>query len=303
MSEPILVLGASGQLGQALQTEAMALPMMQRQRFSFIPRAALDVTDQTALGRCLRQHDPAIIINACGYTAVEQAEQHPAQAYQVNQQLVTVLSHYAKATGAALLHFSTDYVFNGVKQQPYTETDSTAPLNHYGKSKLAGEQAMLSIAPAGLILRTSWLYSEFGHNFVRSIWQKIQRGEPLKVVVDQIGSPTYARELAALCIRLVTAERFASRFATTQLLHCAGQGFCSWYQLTQEMLKHSIRQINLSAVSSQQWPSNVVRPAYSALSSQQLQQQLGFSLPPWQQSLANCLQQIKAVHNVKGHSE
>ena len=292
MTSRILVLGASGQLGQALQAEAALLPVPRRRLFSFVPRQALDLTDSTAFKHFLEQHAPAIIINACAYTAVDNAEQQPELAYRLNHQLVVELSHYAKASGAALLHVSTDYVFNGRQQQPYTEADSPAPLNQYGKSKLAGEMAMLDIAPAGLILRTSWLYSEFGHNFARSIWRKIQQGEPLKVVNDQMGSPTYARELAALCLQLVITDNFAGRFANTQLLHCAGTGQASWYQLAQEILRLSSRQVAMSAVSSQHWPGLATRPAYSVLCSASLQQQFGLSLPPWQDSLASCLQKM-----------
>lgn len=292
MTERILILGASGQLGQALQAEVALLPQAVRRSFHFIQRQMLDVTDNAALKQCLKHYTPTIIINACAYTAVDKAEQQVAQAWQLNGQLVAELSQHAKTTGAALLHFSTDYVFGGTQTHPYIETDRPAPLNEYGKSKLAGEQAMLDIAPAGLILRTSWLYSEFGHNFVRSIWNKIQLGEPLQVVNDQTGSPTYARELAALCIGLVTAASFAERFASTRLLHCAGQGQASWYQLALEIVRLTGSNIAVTAVSSKQWPALAKRPAYSVLSSEALTEQLGLSLPPWQHSLAACLQKM-----------
>ncbi|SNY51880.1 dTDP-4-dehydrorhamnose reductase [Arsukibacterium tuosuense] len=292
MTSRILILGASGQLGQALLAEVGLLPATIRSLFDFIPRQALDLTDRTALKSCLQKHSPAIIINACAYTAVDNAEQHIALAWRLNQQLTAELSQYAKASGAALLHFSTDYVFNGLNQRPYTETDRPAPLNQYGKSKLAGEQAMLDIAPAGLIIRTSWLYSEFGHNFARSIWNKIQQGEALRVVNDQTGSPTYARELAACCLKLVTADNFAKRFASTQLMHCAGSGQASWYQFALEILRLSGRHVTIAAVSSQQWPTRAQRPAYSALSSARLQQQFGLSLPAWQHSLARCIEKM-----------
>jgi dTDP-4-dehydrorhamnose reductase len=151
---------------------------------------------------------------------------------------------------------------------------------------------MLSIGPAGVILRTSWLYSEFGHNFVQSIWRKCQQGKPLQVVDNQIGSPTYALELAALCLKLVATDDFAARFATPQLLHCAGQGQTSWYQFAQEIIKHSKQQVAITPLTSQQWQGAATRPAYSALNSQQLLQQFGLSLPPWQQSLASCLNKM-----------
>ncbi|WP_372628212.1 dTDP-4-dehydrorhamnose reductase [Arsukibacterium sp.] len=292
MTKRIVILGASGQLGHALQAEAMRLPDTTRRLLCFIPRQALELTDSTALKHCLQHYSPAIIINACAYTNVDEAERQPAMTWLINQQLVAQLSHYAKASGAALLHFSTDYVFNGRQHQPYTETDSPAPLNQYGKSKLAGEQVMLDIAPAGLILRTSWLYSEFGHNFARSIWRKVQQGQPLRVVDDQTGTPTYARDLAALSLKLVTADNFARQFATTQLLHCAGIGQASWYQIAQEILRLSGRQVAISAVASNEWPALATRPAYSALSSTTLKQQYGVSLPPWQQSIADCVQKM-----------
>ncbi|HAW94468.1 MULTISPECIES: dTDP-4-dehydrorhamnose reductase [unclassified Arsukibacterium] len=292
MTDRILVLGASGQLGQAFQAVVTLLPQPVRQLFYFIPRHKLDVTDSAALNRCLKQYAPTIIINTCAFTAVDKAEQQIALAWQLNEKLVAELSDFARASGAALLQFSTDYVFNGQQTKPYTETDMPAPLNQYGKSKLAGEQAMLDIAPAGLILRTSWLYSEFGHNFVRSIVNQIAQGKPLQVVNDQIGSPTYACHLAALCIELVTAANFAERFAKTRLLHCAGQGQASWYQLAQEIVSLTGSDIAVAAVSSNQWPALAKRPVYSGLSSEKLTQQLGLSMPPWQHSLAICLQKM-----------
>jgi len=287
-----VILGASGQLGQALNAEAMNLPDATRRLLCFIPRQALELTDSRALKHCLQQYSPSIIINACAYTNVDEAERQVELAWLINQQLVAELSHYAKANGAALLHCSTDYVFNGGQHQPYTEIDTPAPLNQYGKSKLAGENAMLDIAPAGLILRTSWLYSEFGHNFVRRIVSKIRQGSLLQVVNDQIGSPTYARELAALCIKLVMAPDFTERFAKTRLLHCAGQGQASWYQLAQEIVRLTRSDIAVAAVSSNQWLALAKRPAFSVLSSEALTEQLGLSLPPWQHSLSICLQKM-----------
>jgi len=289
------VLGASGQLGQALQAEVTLLPQSAQQLFCFIQRPMLDVTDSAALIQCLQLHAPAIIINACGYTAVDTAEQQVTLAWQLNETLVAELCEFARASGAALLHFSTDYVFNGQQTTPYTETDVAAPLNQYGKSKLAGEQAMLDIAPAGIILRTSWLYSEFGHNFVRSIVKQIDQGKPLHVVNDQTGSPTYARELAALCLKLVTSKGFAARFARPQLLHCAGQGEASWYQLAQEIVRFTDSNIAVSALNSKYWPALAQRPAYSVLCSKALTAQLGLSLPPWQQSIAACLRNIVKI--------
>ncbi|MBV2127813.1 dTDP-4-dehydrorhamnose reductase [Arsukibacterium indicum] len=295
MANRVLILGASGQLGQALKAEVAMLAQPTREIFHFISRPILDVTDSIALQHCLQRYAPTVIINACAYTAVDKAEQESAQAWRLNQQLVTELSLYAKANGAALLHFSTDYVFNGGQTQPYMETDKPAPLNQYGSSKLAGERAMLEIAPAGLILRTSWLYSEFGHNFVRSIVNQIRQGKPLQVVNDQIGSPTYARELAALCLKLITAAGFAERFANPVLLHCAGQGQASWYQLAQEVAILTDSNLTVSAVQSKQWPAIAKRPVFSALCSKQLLQHSGVCLPPWQQSVAACLRNIAEV--------
>lgn len=289
------MLGASGQLGQALQAELALLPPSTQRLFCFITRTMLDVTDRAALKQCLQLHAPAIIVNACAYTAVDKAEEQPELAWQLNVQLVAELSEFAKASGAALLHFSTDYVFNGQQTNPYSETDIAAPLNQYGNSKLAGERAMLDIAPTGLILRTSWLYSEFGHNFVRSIVNQIRQGKPLQVVNDQTGSPTYARELAAICLQLVTERGFAERFASPMLLHCAGQGQASWYQLAQEIVRLTDSNIAVSALSSKQLSALAQRPAYSALCSNTLTERLGLTLPPWRQSVAACLRNIVEI--------
>ncbi|KKO47857.1 hypothetical protein VT06_14805 [Arsukibacterium sp. MJ3] len=285
----LLITGANGQLGQCFAAIAKQWPQCQ---FTFVDSKQADITNPQQIAALVEKINPYAIINCAAYTNVDLAEQQPELAYAINATAVKKLAQLCRDTHTLLIQISTDYVFNGKQQLPYRETDVTAPINQYGQSKLAGEQAMLSIAPAGLILRTSWLYSEFGHNFVRSIWRKSQQGQPLQVVDDQIGSPTYARELATLCLKLVTAGNVAERFATPQLLHCAGQGQTSWYQLAQEIMNHSKQQVAITPLTSKQWQGAATRPAYSALNSQQLLQQMALSLPPWQQSLASCLNKM-----------
>ncbi|CAM3865720.1 dTDP-4-dehydrorhamnose reductase [Rheinheimera salexigens] len=287
----LLITGAMGQLGQSFTAIAKQWPQFQ---FTFADKKLADITNQLQMAALLRQLKPYAVINCAAFTNVDLAEQQPELAYAVNATAVEQLAQLCRETNTLLVHFSTDYVFSGRQldagenQTPYTEQDLAEPLNVYGASKLAGEQAMLNIAPAGLILRSSWLYSAFGHNFARIIYNKIQQGLPLRVVADQIGSPTYAPELAALCLKLLSADHFA----TTQLLHCAGQGEASWYQVAQEIQKYTKQQTTLTAISSNQWQSAATRPSYSALSSQQLQKQFGLSLPAWQQSLVTCLNKM-----------
>ena len=292
----LLITGANGQLGQSFAAIAKQWPQF---TFTFADKKLADITNQLQMAALILKLKPYAVINCAAFTNVDIAEQQPELAYAVNATAVKQLAQLCVDTNILLVHFSTDYVFSGNKQQAYIESDIAEPINVYGASKLAGEQAMLNIAPPGLILRSSWLYSEFGHNFVRSIFNKIQQGQsleieqPLQVVADQIGSPTYAPELAALCLKLLSAKNFAKHFATTQLLHCAGQGETSWYHIAEQILnsvkqqaiQNKTQQTTITAISSKQWQSAATRPAYSALSSMELQQKFGLSLPPWQQSL------------------
>lgn len=291
----LLITGAKGQLGQCFAAIAKNWPQFQ---CVFADKNMADITNQPQMAALLHRIKPYAVINCAAFTNVDLAQQQPDLAYAVNATAVKQLAQLCLDTHTLLVHISTDYVFSGkqlkttVQQTAYTERDIAEPINVYGASKLAGEHAIQSIEPAGIIIRSSWLYSEYGNNFVRSIYNKIQQGIPLQVVVDQIGSPTYATELAALCLTLLSSNKLTQYFARAQLLHCAGQGETSWYQLAEEILSYTKQQTTITAISSKQWQSAATRPAYSALSSKQLQQQFGFSLPPWQQSLVTCLNKI-----------
>lgn len=308
----ILVTGSNGQLGQCFAALAKKWPTLE---FHFCHKAQANITNAEQMQRLIDKIQPTIIINCAAYCQVDLAEQNHALAYAVNATAVKQLAKLCKNAGIFLVHFSTDYVFSGATTkhcfeqaallQPYSETATALPINYYGLSKLAGEQAMLDIAPMGLVLRTSWLYSQFGPNFVTSISHKLQQGQALNIVDDQIGSPTYGPELAAACLQILTKHNLAKDFTTAKLLHLAGQGQASWYQLALQIQQlqfkyqqplagynqkqHKQQTGTISAISSQQWPSLAKRPAYSALSSAKLKQLTGISLPPWQQSIAKCI--------------
>jgi dTDP-4-dehydrorhamnose reductase len=293
----LLITGAKGQLGQSFTAIAKHWPQLQ---FTFVDSKQADITDGEKMAALLGKFKPDVVINCAAFTQVDLAEQQPELAYAVNAIAVKQLAQLCRDANILLVHISTDYVFSGkpvshlLGQQAYTEHDLTEPINVYGVSKLAGEQAMLNIGTPGFILRTSWLYSEFGHNFVRSIWQKIQQGVNLQVVADQVGSPTYAPELAVVCLKLLTTADFEYDFAKPQILHCASQGQTSWYQLAQAIQQYSNtkHKVTITAINSKQWPATATRPAYSALNSQKLQQQFSLSMPSWQQSLVTCLNKM-----------
>lgn len=303
----LLITGANGQLGQSFAAIAKYWPQLQ---LHFCDKSQADITNKQQMRSLIQKIQPYALINCAAYTQVDLAEQNQALAYAVNAAAVKQLAHLCKEANVFLIHFSTDYVFAGAANkhshqgqallQPYTETAIPAPLNYYGLTKLAGEQAILEIGPAGIVIRTSWLYSEFAHNFVATIWHKLQQGQALKIVADQVGSPTYAPELAALCLQFLTRHNLAKDFAPAKLLHLAGVGQASWYQLAlavqqcqrQYACQPQQTAATISAISSQQWPSLAKRPAYSALSSHKLTQLTGLSLPPWQQSVASCSQKM-----------
>lgn len=299
----LLITGGKGQLGQSFAAIAKQWPQF---KFTFVDSKQADITKGEQMAAVLDKVKPDAVINCAAFTQVDLAEQQPELAYAVNATAVKQLAQLCRAGNIFLVHFSTDYVFSGkpasqqLGQQPYTEHDLAEPINIYGSSKLAGEEGMLNIGPAGFILRTSWLYSEFGHNFVRSIWQKIQQGANLRVVADQVGSPTYAPELATVCLHLVATANVKHKFAKPRLLHCAGQGQTSWNQLAQAIQQFSNTtniksKTTITAINSKEWPASATRPAYSALNSQQLQQQFGLGLPVWQPSLATCLNKMQKM--------
>ncbi|MEX0296057.1 dTDP-4-dehydrorhamnose reductase [Pseudomonas putida] len=283
----VLVCGHNGQVAQALKTQLAGLG-----EIHLLGRDQLDLAQPEALREPLRQLAPGLIINAAAYTAVDQAETEPDTAFAINAQAPGVLAEEALRLGAPLIHYSTDYVFDGEKATPYNEQDVPNPLGVYGRSKLAGEQAVAAVGGAHLILRTSWVYSLHGRNFLLTMQRLLQEKPQLRVVDDQIGAPTWATTIA-LSTRVLIERWQAGRAGAWGTYHLAAQGQTSWFGFAQaigEQLKaRGLPCAELLPIPSSEYPTPARRPANSRLDCSRLAREWGVTLPHWQQALIDCL--------------
>lgn len=272
----ILITGADGQLGRALQTA------LKGHNIIATNRRQLDITDPAAVRSTLAKTTPDIVINAAAYTAVDKAETEREMAWQINADGPALLARATESSGAKIIHISTDYVFDGKADQPYSESAPPAPLSIYGKSKLAGERHVAAINPRHFIIRTAWLFHEHGQNFLRSMWR--HRHEPLRVVDDQIGCPTHACDLTEAIATLIRGEAYG-------LHHIAAAGTTSWHGLATEFFRQLGMNVNLTPIPTSAYPRPAPRPPYSALISERPD---AIALPPWQQGVARLTARIKA---------
>ncbi|QQE83859.1 dTDP-4-dehydrorhamnose reductase [Pseudomonas putida] len=283
----VLVCGHNGQVAQALKTQLAGLGEVH-----LLGRDQLDLAQPEALREPLRQLAPELIINAAAYTAVDQAESEPDTAFAINAQAPGVLAEEALRLGAPLIHYSTDYVFDGEKAAPYTEQDVPNPLGVYGRSKLAGEQAIAAVGGAHLILRTSWVYSLHGRNFLLTMQRLLQEKPQLRVVNDQIGAPTWASTIA-LSTRALIERWQAGRAGAWGTYHLTAQGQTSWFGFAQaigEQLKaRGLPCAELLPIPSSEYPTPARRPANSRLDCSRLAREWDVTLPHWQQALIDCL--------------
>ena len=283
--QTILVTGANGQLGRELQVLAANFPQFE---FSFHDRTTLSIDNPETIKTTITREQPTWCINCAAYTAVDKAESEKALAFHINGEAVGHLAKACRVSGTRLIHISTDYVFDGLSATPLTESDPTNPINTYGASKLAGEQQALQHNPdATLIIRTSWVYSEFGNNFVKTMIRLMKERPAINVVSDQIGSPTYAADLAAAILHIIASPIFAPG-----LYNYSNEGEISWYQFASTIrdLTHSTCTVN--PILTSQYPTPAKRPHYSLLDKTLIRQTYHLSIPDWQPSLATCLARL-----------
>ncbi|MEA2780815.1 MAG: dTDP-4-dehydrorhamnose reductase [Rhodospirillaceae bacterium] len=284
----ILVIGRRGQVARALAESSWP------QSLSVIVRGreSLDLGEPAAVARQVVKESPDLVINAAAYTAVDQAEQERDAAFAINRDGPAALAAACAKIGTALLHVSTDYVFDGTKAGPYTEDDPVNPLSVYGASKEAGEQAIRAILPAHLILRSSWVYAPDGRNFVRTMLRLARECEEVRVVDDQRGSPTAAVDIAAALI--AAAERILAGGRDFGTFHFCGEGATSWHGFAQAIFELSQGpRPRLLAVPSSAYPTPTHRPANSVLDCGKFQRTYGISARPWRESLVQCLAEIE----------
>jgi dTDP-4-dehydrorhamnose reductase len=285
----VLVTGANGQLGRSIQQLATSHPSF---KFHFVGRDQLDLSRLSSIVDFFRKQRFDIVINCAAYTAVDKAEQEAELADMVNHCAVRELAETCKRQHSTLIHISTDYVFDGRHHQPYIESDSPNPQTVYGDSKLKGELAMQAINPTGLIIRTSWVYSEYGNNFVKTMLRLGKEREHLSVVFDQIGSPTYAGDLA-VAILAILDQTLPAESTSTPVFHYSNEGACSWYDFAQAIFQLSNCSCNLKPIESRQYPTPAIRPHYSLLNKAKFKSQFNLTIPYWRQSLITCIRALK----------
>jgi dTDP-4-dehydrorhamnose reductase len=285
----ILIIGKDGQIGFEL-TKVLAGPSLVA-----CGRSEIDLSDSDAVRRAVRRLAPRVIINAAAYTAVDQAESQPETAMQINGVAPGVLAEEAKRCAALLVHYSSDYVFDGGKSEPYVERDPPNPINAYGRTKLEGERAIAASGCRNFVLRTSWVYAARGTNFVRTMLRLASEQPSLRIVADQRGAPTWARDIAQATATLLSLPADGLQ---PGLYHLCAKGVASWHEFASAIFRSpqlhrlGIHPPNLEAISSEQYPTPARRPKNSQLNCQRLAA-LGVSLPDWRESLDACLEQVQ----------
>lgn len=283
----ILITGANGQLGSAIKVIAKSLNDC---KLFFTDVQELDITKLIAIETFVRENKIDIIVNCAAYTNVDKAEDDAEVADLINHKAVANLAKVAKELDCFLIHISTDYVFSGDRNIPYTEDVLVNPLGVYGQTKLDGECAVQSSGCKYLILRTSWLYSEFGNNFVKTMIRLTSEKESLKVVFDQVGTPTYAGDLASFICSVIVKEQYKTRQG---IYHFSNEGVCSWYDFAKEISKLAgTKKCNIEPCHSDEFPSKVKRPAYSVLDKGKLKKYFEYIVPYWKDSLSKCTNKL-----------
>lgn len=283
----ILVTGVTGQLGQSIKKLASQHPDY---NFVFVSRDELDLADSQNITDFFQQNQFDLIINCAAHTAVDNAESEPELADAINHLATKQLAETARHHGAKLIHISTDYVFNGQHFKPYIETDDVDPQGVYGLTKLKGEQALMQfMASNALIIRTSWVYSEFGSNFVKTMLRLGRERGSLNVIFDQVGTPTYAYDLAQAIMHIVTSKAFNQATFKSDIFHYSNEGVCSWYDFAKAIFELSDVECDVNPIETKDYPTPAKRPHYSLLNKAKIKQTYNLTIPYWKDSLKQCL--------------
>ncbi len=285
----VLVMGKNGQLGRSINK--LVSEDKYDDEFVFVGRDELDLSSKDNITTYFNSNDKFdVIVNCAAYTAVDKAEEEVELANQVNHLAVKQLAEIAKAQQAKLIHISTDYVFDGKSNEPYNEADVTNPINVYGKTKLSGEQALKEVMLTNaIIIRTSWVYSEFGNNFVNTMLRLGKERDELNVVSDQVGSPTYAADLASAILEIIQNKEFKGEIQVTQVYHYSNEGRVSWYRFSKEIFKLSNIKCKISPIKTNQYPTPAKRPGNTVMSKDKIVDTFGVNIYDWKASLEACL--------------
>ncbi|MCF8372229.1 MAG: dTDP-4-dehydrorhamnose reductase [Bacteroidales bacterium] len=286
----ILITGANGQLGSEINELAALYPNFE---FVFTDVAELDITKPDAIEAFLKDQEFNYLVNCAAYTAVDKAEEDTEMAFLINRDAVKYLALASKKHNMAMVHVSTDYVFDGTNHIPYKESDPTKPNSAYGRTKEAGEKEFLASGVDGVIVRTSWLYSSFGNNFVKTMLRLGAERDELRVIFDQIGTPTYAPDLAKTILDiLVQTEKDGSKLKPA-IYHFSNEGVCSWYDFAKEIIDTVHLKCMVVPIETKDYPLPANRPSYSVLNKGLVKEKFGIEIPHWKESLIRCLKELK----------
>lgn len=281
----ILITGANGQLGNEMRDLSAGHP---RHTYFFTDVHELDICDAETVHAFVSNHAIALIVNCAAYTAVDKAEDNPDLCDTLNHLAPAHLADAAEACGAALIHISTDYVFDGTAYVPYTEDALPCPNSVYGRTKLAGEEEVTRRCTRTMVIRTAWLYSEYGNNFVKTMLRLGRERAELGVVFDQIGTPTYAGDLARAIYAAI------EQGITPGIYHFSNEGVCSWYDFTLAIHRLAgITTCKVSPLHTDEYPARAPRPHYSVLDKTKIKRTLGIDIPHWEESLARCVARLE----------
>jgi dTDP-4-dehydrorhamnose reductase len=281
----ILVTGANGQLGHELRSildvefPAMAI---------YTDIQELDLTDAKAVEAFVVSNEITHIINCAAYTAVDRAEEEKMLCAKINTDAVKNIAAAADACGAKIIHISTDYVFDGTNHRPYRESDKVNPLSQYGTTKRKGEIALLALSPDAIIIRTAWLYSCYGNNFVKTMLRLAETQKEIRVVADQVGTPTYAHDLACAIAKVLHAQQWVAG-----VYHFTDEGVASWYDFAKAIFRIAGKDVKVTPIPTEDYPTPAQRPMYSILDKSLIKLTYGVTIPHWEESLTNCIKQLQ----------
>jgi dTDP-4-dehydrorhamnose reductase len=286
----VLVTGSYGQLGSELQQIA---PQMKDVEFVFTDADTLDICNKEAIEQFVANKSFDFIVNCAAYTAVDKAEEDEEKCFAINCEAVRNIGEVAASNGIKVIHISTDYVFDGTAHTPYTENVKINPKTVYGRSKALGEDDLKRVCLDAVIIRTSWLYSTFGNNFVKTMLKLGQERDELKVVFDQIGTPTNAADLAAAILQIIDKTIENENAFKTGVYHFSNEGVCSWYDFTIAIHRLAGINCNVLPIESKEYPAKTPRPFYSVLNKSKIKKTFGITIPHWESSLKICVEKLE----------
>lgn len=277
----VLITGSNGQLGNELRLRSHDI---HADEVEFVDIDELDITDAAAVEAMLKSGEYTHLVNCAAYTNVDKAEADHSSCYSVNSDALTVIGKLASAYGVKVIHISTDYVFNGQGYKPYNESDKADPISVYGLTKRNGEKALLAFCDDAIIVRTSWLYSSTGKNFVKTMLSIAKAATQIRVVSDQIGSPTYAGDLADAIVSILNAKKWVPG-----IFHFSNEGVCSWYDFAKAIFRLAGVERDVVPVTTDEYPTAARRPHYSVLDKSKIKKIYGLVIPHWEESLHKCV--------------